>query len=375
MEPIKVGKGQLMESLTKFLFEEISATEELLDNEKVDEMLHDEDISILTNKITRTVAARELRVCTDKRELKDKAEEIQDRFNVSKFNRIFKHILNARYYGFSLFEKVYDENYNLQSLVLVPQKYVAFDAKKGWYITAGSKETYIDKEKYFLCIHERDVANKKGKSVLKSCLQAYEDKKMFGNQLRGLAKKYGETIIFFAYDDTEDENDVKKKAEEVKKMQGGGTVIGVPTSLGMKLSDSLYLLDLKDIDPSIYIKLHDWKKEKLTQNLLGGTLTIDNGQGRGSYGLGEIHQQSFDEVVNDCCQFITDNMQQLLYFDSLYFGYDYREFYFKLEKIKDRDEELAFDEKQEDLKAKRIDNFLKMREAGITEEDLNGDEA
>ena len=158
-------------------------------------------------------------------------------------------------------------------------------------------------------------------------------------------------------------------------MQGGGTVIGVPTSFGMKLSDSLYLLDLKDIDPSIYIKLHDWKKEKLTQNLLGGTLTIDNGQGRGSYGLGEIHQESFDEVVNDCCQFITDNMQQLLYFDSLYFGYDYREFYFKLEKIKDRDEELAFDEKQEDLKAKRIDNFLKMREAGITKEDLNGDEA
>lgn len=372
IEPVKVGKGQLMEQLTKVLFNEISETNLKLDISTTDEMLRDVDISKLVNKINRTVGARELVLWSDKPELLGKAKEIQARFNIVKFNRVFKLMLNARYYGYSLFEKVYNDEYCLTSLVHIPQKFVVYDNKDGWYINASNKKIPIDRDKYLLCIHERDVANKQGKSVFVDILQAYTDKKMYSGFMRNLAKKYGEVIIFFAYDSSENEEDIKKKAEEVKKMQGGGTVIGVPTSMGVSLSDSIYLLDLKDIDPSIYTKLHDWEAEKIVQNLLGGTLTINNGQGRGSYGLGEIHQEAFEEVVNDCCNFITDKLQELLYYDGLFFGYDHKDFYFKLEKVKNRDEEMAYLHKQEELKALKITNIKAMQESNIKDTDLNG---
>lgn len=357
MEKIRIKGKQMIEQFTKVLFSEISETNELLDQSTVDEMLKDINIATLIGKINRAVAARELVVGTDDTNLTDKAKEIQERFNVAKFNRIFKHILTARYYGYSLFEKVYDENYNLSSLVFIPQSFINYDTKEGWYINASNTKEYINKDKYFLCIHERDVANKKGKSILDKCLQSYTDKKMYSAQLRGLAKKYGESIIFFGYDDTEEETDVKKKAEEIKKVQGTEqTVIGVPTSMGIALKDSLYILDLKDIDPTIYMKMHDWEYEKLTQYLLGGTLTINNGGGKGSYGLGEIHKEGFDEVIEDCCNFITDKLQELLYYDAYFFGYDYRNFYFKLEKTKNRDELIDYELKREDLKAKQLAN-------------------
>lgn len=374
MNTVKVGKGQLMEQITKYLFTEVLETNALLTNTIVDEMLKDVDISTLVNKINRSVASRELVIWTDKEELQGKLQEIQARFNNVKFNRMFKHMLLARYYGFSLFEKVYNEDYNLTRLVQIPQKYVVYDDKLGWYIQPNTEKEFITNDKYLLCIHEWDIANKKGKSIFVEYLQTYEDKKLYSRLMRGLAKKYGGVVVLFAYEDTEDEENVKKKAEEIKKLQGDSTVIGIPTSSNIPLKDNLYLLDLKDIDPTIYTTLHDWEKEKIIQNMLGGTLTLNNGQGRGSYGLGEIHKDAFDEVVNDCCNFITDNLQDLIYYDGLFFGYNSQDFYFKLEKVKNRDEELEFLIKKEDLMNKKITNKKVMQELGITEIDLNGGE-
>lgn len=376
IETTKLKDTKQIEVFTKLLFKEINETNELLDNALVEEMLQDVDIATLVSKINRAVAKRELVVRTDKESLEGLREQIQARFNVAKFNRIFKHMLSARYYGFSLFEKVYDENYTLQTLVQIPQKYVVYDDKIGWYINVSNSREVIDRDRFLLCLHERDVANKKGKSIFKECQQAFIDKRMFSRQLRGLAQKYGETIVFFAYDAEESEEDVKAKVEQVKKMQGGNSVVAVPAMYGVSLKDSIYLLDIKDIDPSIYTNLHDWEKEKITQNLLGGTLTIDNGQGSGSYGLGDIHLKAFEEVAEDCCNFITDKLQELLYYDSIYFGYDYRDFYFKLEKVKNRDEEMEYLHKKADLEIKKqqaialeLDNKIKAKENNIEVEE------
>ena len=93
MEKIKIKGRQMIEQFTKVLFSEISETNELLDQSTVDEMLKDINIATLIGKINRAVAARELVVGTDDTNLTDKAKEIQERFNIAKFNRIFKHIL------------------------------------------------------------------------------------------------------------------------------------------------------------------------------------------------------------------------------------------------------------------------------------------
>jgi SPP1 gp7 family putative phage head morphogenesis protein len=364
-ENIKKASPELTLQFTTKLFSEVYIDEKDLNFDDIDKILKDTDVDTAIKKIERAVAGKELIIWSDDEKNRKLIDQIQERFNNVKFNRIFKYFLRARYYGYSCFEKVYNPDYSLNSLVFIPEKYVLYDTlNKKWVIRAGTEEKEIDYEKFLLSIHEWNVAEKTGKSIFTGLRKCFLDKEMFRAQLRGLAQKYGDTIIFFGYDPAEDEEDVRKKAEDIKKMQGGKTAIAIPTDNG-KLKDNLYILTLSDLDTEVYTKLEDREKERLIQNILGGTLTMESGNGTGSYSLGQIHQESFNEVVEECCSFISESMQQLLEFDGRYFGYDPKEFYFKLETKKDRDKEIEFETKESQLNTVKIDNILKLNQAGI----------
>ena len=364
-ENIKKASPELTLQFTTKLFSEVYIDEKDLNFDDIDKILKDTDVDTAIKKIERAVAGKELIIWSDDEKNRKLIDQIQERFNNVKFNRIFKYFLRARYYGYSCFEKVYNPDYSLNSLVFIPEKYVLYDTlNKKWVIRAGTEEKEINYEKFLLSIHEWNVAEKTGKSIFTGLRKCFLDKEMFRAQLRGLAQKYGDTIIFFGYDTAEDEEDVRKKAEDIKKMQGGKTAIAIPTDDG-KLKDNLYILTLSDLDTEVYTKLEDREKERLIQNILGGTLTMESGNGSGSYSLGQIHKESFEEVVEECCSFISDSMQQLLEFDGRYFGYDPKEFYFKLETKKDRDKEIEFETKESQLNTVKIDNILKLNQAGI----------
>lgn len=364
-ENIKKASPELTLQFTTKLFSEVYIDEKDLNFDDIDKILKDTDVDTAIKKIERAVAGKELIIWSDDEKNRKLIDQIQERFNNVKFNRIFKYFLRARYYGYSCFEKVYNPDYSLNSLVFIPEKYVLYDTlNKKWVIRAGTEEKEINYEKFLLSIHEWNVAEKTGKSIFTGLRKCFLDKEMFRAQLRGLAQKYGDTIIFFGYDTAEDEEEVRKKAEDIKKMQGGKTAIAIPTDDG-KLKDNLYILTLSDLDTEVYTKLEDREKERLIQNILGGTLTMESGNGSGSYSLGQIHKESFEEVVEECCSFISDSMQQLLEFDGRYFGYDPKEFYFKLETKKDRDKEIEFETKESQLNTVKIDNILKLNQAGI----------
>lgn len=367
---IKRAGTILMQEVTKRLFNDVYLNEKDLTLYDIDKILKDTDVDTAIKKIERAVAGKELIIWSDNEKNRKLIDEIQDRFNNVKFNRIFKYFLRARYYGYSCFEKVYNPDYSLNSLVFIPEKYVLYDTlNKKWVIRAGTEEKEINYEKFLLSIHEWNVAEKTGKSIFTGLRKCFLDKEMFRAQLRGLAQKYGDTIIIFGYDSVEDEEDVRKKAEDIKKMQGGKTAIGIPTDNNIPLKDNLYVMTLSDLDTEVYTKLEDREKERLIQNILGGTLTMESGNGTGSYSLGQIHQESFDEVVEECCSFISDSMQQLLEFDGRYFGYDSKEFYFKLETKKDRDKEIELEEKEAKNMGLKIDNLIKLNQiAGISDE-------
>ena len=111
----------------------------------------------------------------------------------------------ARYYGYSCFEKVYNPDYSLKTLVFIPEKYVIYDTlNKKWIIKAGTEEKDITYDKFVLAIHEWNIAEKTGKSIFTGLRKCFLDKEMFRAQLRGLAQKYGDTIIIFGYDSVED---------------------------------------------------------------------------------------------------------------------------------------------------------------------------
>ncbi|HBJ80172.1 phage minor head protein [Fusobacterium sp.] len=363
---IQKASPEMITQVTTQLFSEIYVDEKDLSFDDIDKILKDIDVDTAIKKIERAVAGKELIVWSDNEKNRKIVDEIQDRFNDVKFNRIFKYFLRARYYGYSCFEKVYNTDYSLKTLVFIPEKYITYDTLgKKWLIKAGTEEKEIDYKKFLLSIHEWNVAEKTGKSIFTGIQTCFLDKEMFRRQLRGLAKKYGDTIIIFGFDLTENVKKITEKAEKMRKLQGGKSVIGVPMVDGKSLKDNIYVMTLSDLNTEVYTKLEDREKERLIQNILGGTLTMESGNGTGSYSLGQIHQESFDEVVEECCSFITDCLQQLLEFDGLYFGYNPKEFYFKLETKKDRDKEIELEEKEAKNMGLKIDNILKLNQVGI----------
>lgn len=363
---IQKASPEMITQVTTQLFSEIYIDEKDLSFNDIDKILKDTDVDTAIKKIERAVAGKELIVWSDNEKNRKIVDEIQDRFNEVKFNRIFKYFLRARYYGYSCFEKVYNPDYSLKTLVFIPEKYVTYDTlEKKWLIKAGTEEKEIDYKKFLLSIHEWNVAEKTGKSIFTGIQTCFLDKEMFRRQLRGLAKKYGDTIIIFGFDPTENVKKITEKAEKMRKLQGGKSVIGVPMVDGKSLKDNIYVMTLSDLNTEVYTKLEDREKERLIQNILGGTLTMESGNGTGSYSLGQIHQESFDEVVEECCSFITDCLQQLLEFDGLCFGYNPKEFYFKLETKKNREKEIELEEKEAKNIGLKIDNILKLNHAGI----------
>lgn len=361
----KASPEMIMQVTTK-LFSEIYLDEKDLSPDEIDKILKDTDVDTAIKKIERAVAGKELIIWSDNEKNRKLIDEIQDRFNDVKFNRIFKYFLRARCYGYSCFEKVYNPDYSLSSLVYIPEKYVFYNiSTKKWVIKAGTEEKEINYEKFLLSIHEWNVAEKMGKSIFTGIRTCFLDKEMFRAQLRGLAKKYGDTIIIFGYDPNEDVKDIEQKSQQLSKIQGGKTKIAIPMTGARDLKENLYVMTLSDLDTEVYTKLEDREKERLIQNILGGTLTMESGNGTGSYSLGQIHQESFNEVIEECCSFISDSMQQLLEFDGRYFGYDSKELYFKLETKKDRDKEIEFETKESQLNMIKIDNILKLNQIGI----------
>lgn len=188
---------------------------------------------------------------------------------------------------------------------------------------------------------------------------------MFQRQLREISEKYGDLIALYPFDPNMEEEEKKNLKDSVKNMSGYDA-IGVPVNFDESFDLRKYIdfIKLSDLDPSIYTELEKREKEKLIQNILGSTLTMDNGGGTGSYSLGEVHKEGFDEVVEEICKFVTDSLFQLLELDALFHGYNPKEFEFVLEKIYTEMDRVAQDKEKESLKGVKLDNLNKLSSTG-----------
>ena len=214
-----------------------------------------------------------------------------------------------------------------------------------------------------MCINAWNPATPKGKSIFSSCQASFWDKELYKNQLRGLAKKYGDVIVVFPYDENQEEKDVREQAEQIKKAKGKN-VIGVPVGRGQTLKDSFQFIKLADLDPNIYTELEKNEKQKLIQKLLGGTLTIGDGEGKGSYALANVHQNGLDDVLQEVAQFCCDSLYQLIENDSKFFGYNPEDFYFNLEKVVSQGRKNELDLKKEEITKIKIENIANFSQNG-----------
>lgn len=298
--------------------------------------------------------------------MSDLEKEIQQRFSGIKFNRIINHLITARYFGYSCFEIVYNEDFSIDTLIPIPYDYINYDTRtKEWEIKVGSNKIPLTREKFLLCIHKWNPARVTGTSIFECCQQAFLDKSMFQRQLREIAEKYGDLIVIYPYDVNMEEKEREVLRKSVENIRGASS-IGAPVDFNEEfdLKKVIDFIKLSDLDPSIYTELENREKEKLIQNILGSTLTMDNGGGAGSYSLGQVHQDGFEQVVEEICKFVTDSLFQLLEIDSMFFGYNPKDFEFVLEKIYTEADKVEQEKEKENLKSIKLDNMLKLSNIG-----------
>lgn len=366
MRKIAKKNKEIITSAVIKMFNEVYPEENDVSEEFITKLLKDIDINSALNKIERETAGRILKVIAENPENEEQAKEINQRFSNIKFNRIINHLVTARYYGYSCFEIVYNEDFTINSLVPIPYKYITYKtSEKKWVLKIGTTEIDLNREKFLLCIHKWNPAQPTGKSIFESCKQSFLDKEMFSRQLRGLAEKYGDTIIVFPYDENLDEKEVQTIGKTVLNAKGKNA-IGVPVGRNHSLKDSFEFIKLSDLNPEIYTKLYAGEKEKLIQNLLGSTLTLEasSKEGKGTYALGEVHQEGFEQVIQEVCNFCSDGLYQLIQLDSEYFGYDPRLFTWKLEKAVSEEEQTEINKKEQEFIGIKLDNINKLSTAG-----------
>lgn len=348
------------------LFQESNTYDETLNSESVKKIINDIDIASALQKLERAVAGRKILPYAKNPDMSDLEKEIQQRFSGIKFNRIINHLITARYFGYSCFEIVYNEDFSIDTLIPIPYDYINYDTKtKEWEIKVGSNKIPLTREKFLLCIHKWNPAKVMGTSIFECCQQAFLDKSMFQRQLREIAEKYGDLIVIYPYDVNMEEKEREVLRKSVENIRGASS-IGAPVDFNEEfdLKKVIDFIKLSDLDPSIYTELENREKEKLIQNILGSTLTMDNGGGAGSYSLGQVHQDGFEQVVEEICKFVTDSLFQLLEIDSMFFGYNPKDFEFVLEKIYTEADKVEQEKEKENLKSIKLDNMLKLSNIG-----------
>lgn len=367
IEKNKLRKELILSTVTKLFRESSLNTDNEIDTENINKILKDIDINSALQKLSRAVAGRKALIVSVTDENIELEKMIQERFRGIKFNRIVNHLITARYFGYSCFEIVYNEDFTISTLIPIPHQYVSYNSRdKKWVLKVGTKEIELNREKFLLCIHKWNPAQVTGKSIFESCLTSFLDKDMYSKQLRGLAQKYGDVITVYPYDVNSSEEEKKQIKENVDNMNGNNS-IGVPVEdVGeADINKVVTFIKLSDLDPNIYTELADREKEKLIQNILGSTLTMDNGGGTGSYSLGEVHKEGFDEVVEEICRFVSDSLFQLIEIDAKFHGYNAKEFEFSLEKVFTDSEKLEQEKQQQELNSLKLDNINKLSSAGF----------
>lgn len=361
----KTKRDILLSGVTK-LFQDANICDETLSSDTVKKIIKDIDISSALQKLERAVAGRKILPYAKNSDMSNLEKEIQQRFSGIKFNRIINHMITARYFGYSCFEIVYNEDFSIDTLVPIPYEYVDYDNRnKVWEIKVGSSKIPLSREKFLLCIHKWNPAKVMGTSIFECCQQAFLDKAMFQRQLREIAEKYGDLIVIYPYDVNMEEKEREELRKSIENIKGASS-IGAPVDFNEEfdLKKVIDFIKLSDLDPSIYTELENREKEKLIQNILGSTLTMDNGGGNGSYSLGQVHQDGFEQVVEEICKFVTDSLFQLLEIDGMLFGYNPKEFEFVLEKIYTEADKIEQEKERESLKSVKLDNMQKLSNIG-----------
>ena len=313
-----------------------------LTDDLIDEMCNDVTIKMCIDSLIKGVSSRELVVKSeDNTEQDEKIIEIQKRINkIRNKTKLVEDIAMAYFKKLSLHEIVYNDKLDgIKELVEIPKKLVKYNKDKKIFTLTVDNTVYdlSEKNKWLLSIHGKSIAYRQGRSNLESCVTDYLNIRNINEKIQGIVNKYGDTIMVFAYSPEQDKEDVETAAEDIKKANGKN-VIAIPISENTTLKENLFTIRLSDIDTVIHERLLDRYKKNIVMNILGSSLTVDNGGGSSSYALGNIHQEEKEKIEDSLALFVRDELDKLIDIDAELYGYDSELYYISIDRPENESE-------------------------------------
>lgn len=331
------------------------------------------DVTVNTaiNSLIRGVTSRELVVKSEKtndnaNENDDKILEIQKRINKIKNKTAFlNNLCKAIFFGMSVNEIIYNEDYTIEKFENIPFEIIKYNKEnKYWYFNGNAGEVNITENpsKWLHSIYNQNVKNFYGETRFEAIADTYSEIEKVKQKLRGIIEKYGDTIIVFAYDPESEEREIQKTADELKAMHGKN-ILALPLSDG-NLRDNVFFIKLSDLNTEIHERITEKYEQKIISNLLGGNLTVSNGEGKGSYALGEIHQEEKEKIEDEMAMFVRDQLDAIIKIDAEFFGYEAENYYISLEREEKEIEKLEIDKKKQENRNLKMDELVKLKQAG-----------
>lgn len=327
--------------------------------EDIKKMMKDLDIASAVNTLKRSICAKELNIVAYEESNKDKIQDIESRLNIKKLNETLNNIIESRFYGYSVSEIVYAEDWSF-TVKAKSRELFDFDKEsKRWFYKSDFDKVYLEDNKFLVSVNNPHKAYK-GESILYELFQEYQIKRELDKKLAGIIDKYGDRIIWYLYDPNAEESEVKEQAEGLKQARNGH-VIAIPGSANLEMDKQFGFITLNDLKTEIHQQLLVRYEKKIDKYILGNTLAQNEGSnGTGSYAQAQTHAQQQETVVTDLATYVEEELRKLMVIDADINGYDSGDFYIKLSDKIDIDEEIEREKKKKEVEKEEA-NILSMK--------------
>ena len=292
--------------------------------------------------IVRGVCSRIIKV-KGKDPADEKCQEIQSRlYNIENFRGLIKNLAETPYFGFSTYEIIYNDDFSIKRLELIPYRYSIWDKDDQVWKLSGNTDYEMDEEKFLIAVYNKTLEHQKGDGLFNYGIgQVYEDFVELEAKIRGLQQKYGAVIPVFAYDvddiekynsdGTINQDPLKKVRDRAENLKGAtdANAIAIPVTDGGDLKNSFTYISLSDLKIEMQLQMIKQYDERIEKFIKGATFS--EGSSSGSYSKDKVQQTEKEKIEDDICTFVSEQLHKLIAKDAFAFGYDANDYQFIFE--------------------------------------------
>lgn len=225
--------------------------------------------------------------------------------------QLINHCLDARLYGWTFIELIYNLKNGIWHLIDTPQRnqeWFEFDEYNNILFNGGAygaKTEKVPELKHLLIQNNASYSNPHGEALLSKVYWSCVFKRDTMNAWLIASEKYGAPLLYGAYPDGWSTTQKETALEDLSNLVKSGTGLA-PLSLKVEQIPAM-----SSGNGDMFRSLVDFCNNEISKALVGATLTSEVGAS-GSYAVGKVHYQVMQTIIADDVQFVQSAFQRLI---------------------------------------------------------------